>query len=232
MANYTIQLRTLCDLYSRQEIETWFSNYNLSDFLTSAQIQLITQNGIWTKEKLASKIVDHFYMREIAFETPELFHHYVNITMKELMEEYLPVIYSNAIEYDPLVNVDFTETFSRTINNNAENQGSSTSNSQNSAEGFNINNDTPQTNISKQNLDSGFYASNTNQSETSSNISDTTNTNSSGQSNTLENFTRHQKGNSGISTTAQKLIEQYRDIIRAVDNEIINRLNKLFFSLF
>ena len=35
----------------------------------------------------------------------------------EIMEKKLPLIYSASIEYDPLVNVDYSETFTRAINN-------------------------------------------------------------------------------------------------------------------
>ena len=40
------------------------------------------------------------------------------------------------------------------------------------------------------------------------------------------------RGNAGISATAQKMIEQYRDNIRAIDYEIIKELNSLFMGLY
>lgn len=232
MASYTIELRKICELYGREEVENWFTDYELSDYLTSAQIESITSLNIWSKEKLARKIIEHYFMREIGFETPSLFKLQAKVLMQEIMEEYLPVIYSNSIEFDPLVNVDFTETFEREIDGTSENEGRSNSSSQNNASGLNVNSDTPQGQINKQDILSGAYASNTNASETESSIVDETNTENKGNSNTKETYTRKQKGNSGISTTAQALIQQYRDIIRAVDKEIIERVNSLFFGLY
>lgn len=114
--NYTTTLYNLINnFYTRSEIESWFKDYELTDYLTSTQILSITNHGVWTKDKLASKIVDHYLMSQIGFETPALFRHYVKIHMKEIMEKYLPIIYSSSIEYDPLVNVDYTETFERNI---------------------------------------------------------------------------------------------------------------------
>ena len=84
-------------------------------------------------------------MEQIGFETMGLFKHKVKITMKEIMESKLPLIYSRAIEYDPLVNVDYTETFSRTI----ENEGSSSSNSSSNSSGLTVGSDTPQGQINK-----------------------------------------------------------------------------------
>lgn len=224
MASYTIELRRVCELYGRETVENWFKDYNLQDYLTSSQIEIIENAGIWNKDKLAQKIVDHYFMREIGSETPSLFKHFAKVKMQEIMEDYLPVIYSNSIKFDPLVNVDFTETFEREIEGTAENKGKSNSNS----ESLSIANNTPQTNISKQDLELGIYASSVNQSD----IKDNTQTESEGSSNSKEVYTKHQKGNSGISTTAQALIMQYRESIRAVDREIIENLNDLFFGLY
>lgn len=86
MATYTIELRKVCDLYGRDEVEKWFKSYNLEDYLTEEQITVLSKENIWTKDKLAKMIVDHYFMREIGFETPALFRHYAKVTMQEIME--------------------------------------------------------------------------------------------------------------------------------------------------
>ena len=73
MASYTIELRKVCDIYSREEVEKWFKDYELIDYLSLSQIESIEKLGIWTKDKLAKKVVDHYFMREIGFETPRTF---------------------------------------------------------------------------------------------------------------------------------------------------------------
>lgn len=231
MSKYTVELRELFEpirfspaLFTRSEVEGWFKDYNLNDYLTAEQQAVITATGLWTKDKLAKKIVDHYYMREIGFETIGLFIHEAKDEMNELMEEYLPLIYSSAIQYDPLVNVDYTETFTRT--ENLGNQSGSSSSSSGSSLG--INSETPQGQINKTDILSGRYATNTNATE--NNIGNTTNTNSS--TNSLENYTKRMKGNSGVSATAQKMIEQYRNNIRAIDREIIKKLNILFMNIY
>lgn len=228
MAKYTMELRRIVDIFGREEVESWFSSYNLADFLTPEQIQQIQKYNVWSKEKLASQIVDHYYMREIGFETPALFKHYAKLTMNELMGSYLLKIYTQFLEYDPLSSVDYTEEYTREIEGSSE--GSSNSNSQNSAEGFNINNDTPQQRITKQNLDSGIYASSTNQSETSSQIQDETNTEAS--SKTVEKYTHSMKGDNGVIVTNQYLVREFRELATNFNLEIINDLNKLFMGLY
>lgn len=228
MASYTMELRKVIEYYGRDEVESWFSSYELSDFLTPEQIQQIQKYNVWTKEKLAKQIVDHYYMREIGFETPALFAYYAKVTMNEIMGSYLLKIYTQFLEYDPLSSVDYTEEYTREIEGNSE--GSSNSNSKNSAEGFNINQDTPQQRITKQNLNSGIYASETNQSETSSEIKDSTNTEAS--SKTIEKYTHSMKGDNGVIVTNQYLVREFRELATNFNLEIINELNKLFMGLY
>ena len=231
MSKYTLQLRELFEplrynppLYTREEIENWFKDYKLEDYLTSQQINVINETQVWSKDKLARKIVDHYYMREIGLETPPLFKHYAKVKMQEIMEEKLPLIYSSAIQYDPLVNVDYTETFERT----ADNTGESNSNSLNNSSSLGVNSNTPQGQISKSSILQGQFASSTSATENEANINDTTNT----TSNTNEEYTKRVKGNSGVSATAQKMVEQYRQNIIAIDKDIIKELNILFMGLY
>ena len=231
MSKYTMELRELFEpirytpsLFTRNEVEGWFKDYSLNDYLTADQQAVITQTGLWTKDKLAKKIVDHYYMHEIGFETIGLFIHEVKDFMNELMEEYLPLIYSSAIQYDPLVNVDYTESFARTQNmGNSSNSSSSSSGSS-----LGVNSDTPQGQITKSTILAGNYATST--SATENEVSSGTSSNST--ANNLENYTKKVKGNSGVSATAQKMIEQYRNNIRAIDREIIEKCNILFMKIY
>ena len=224
MSKYTIELRKICDIYGRDTVEDWFKDYCLYDYLTEEEIETIKNRGTWNKDKLAKKIVNHYYMREIGFETIGLFKHYVKVKLDELMEEKLPLIYSASIIYDPLVNVDYTETYSRQIDDTGESNAESTSN----ATGLTINSDTPQGQVNKSEILEGNYASSTQGGESDTITNDKTNTNS--QSN--EESTKRVKGNSGVSATAQKMIEQYRDNIKAIDRDIIEELNTLFMGLY
>lgn len=216
MSKYTIELRTVCELYGRSEVESWFKDYNLSYYLKQEEITSIEEAGLWNKDRLASKIVDHYFMREIGLETPWLFRHYARVFMQEIMERKLPLIYSISIKYDPLVNVDFTETYQRNIETNG--------NSTNNASGLSVASDTPQGLINKNKILSGAYASSTGASESESSSQDSNLTD--------ENYTKRVKGNSGVSATAQRMVQQYRENIIAVDEEIINELDKLFMGLY
>lgn len=212
MAKYTIELRKVCDLYTREEVESWFKEWELSDYLTEEEIEVINERGTYSKDKLARMIVNHYYMREIGQETPALFHLMVSNRMAEIMEEYAPKIYSASIKFDPLVNVDFEEVYNREINDTGLSNSS----------GLSVNSDTPQGQINKNQILQGKFASATSASEGESNTS----------SQSLETSSKRTKGNSGVSATAQALIKQYRDIIITINKDIIKDLNDLFMGLY
>lgn len=217
MSKYTATLRDLTYYgITKDTLISYFSDYNLEDYLTQDEIQVINSRGTWTKNKLAKKIVDHYWMYEIGSETPALFRHRAKVKMQEIMESKLPLIYSSSIKYDPLVNVDYTETYNRNIKGTNEDNVS--------ASGLVVTSDTPQGQISKEQILQGTYASGTSANESSSY--------GTGNNNTDETYTKNVKGNSGVSATAQKMIEQYRQNIVAIDKDIIEELRPLFMGLF
>lgn len=224
MSKYTIQLRYAIELCGEDEVRSWFSDYQLSDYLTPEEIAVIEERGTWSKEKLARMIVDHYYIYELGLETIGLFKHQAKVLMQELMEEKLPLIYSAAIKYDPLVNVDFTETFDR----NSDNQSSSNSTSRTNGSGLTVNSDTPQGQISKNAILQGSYASSTGANESENTMNDESNSEGSGN----EHYVKKTKGNSGVSATAQKMIEQYRQNIIMINRDIIKDVGSLFMNVY
>lgn len=212
MAKYTMELRKVCDIYGRDIVEEWFTDYDMSDYLSDDEIETILTRGTWSKSKLAKKIVDNYYMCEIGLETPALFKLYVKNAMNNIMESKLPMIYSASIKYDPMVNVDYTTTVNRNVNDTGSSDSS----------GLTIQSDTPQGQVNKNEILAGKYASSTQGGESTNNT----------ENNTVEASTTKVKGNSGVSATAQKMIAQYRENIRAIDYEIIKELKDLFMSLY
>ncbi|MBO5872173.1 MAG: hypothetical protein J6Q75_05980 [Bacteroidaceae bacterium] len=227
---YTVQLRQLVTggYYTREEIESWFKDYELTDYLTQEEIDVINARGTWSKDKLAKKIVNHYWMREIGLETPALFEHHAKMLMDELMEEKLPLIYSASIKYDPLVNVDYTETFDA----ERENQGHATSNgtSTGNTSGLTVQSDTPQGQVTKANILAGNYASSTAASEAEDHS--TTSGSSTTNDNGTESYTKKIKGNSGVSATAQRMVAQYRENIIAINRDIIEECSVLFMGVY
>lgn len=220
MAKYTMELRELISTFGKDEVKGWFSDYELSEFLTPDEIKVIEDRGTWNKDMLADRIIDHYFTREIGTDAIGQFILFAKDKMKEVMETYAPLIYSAAIKYDPLVNVDYTETYSGT--------SGSTSNSSSSSKGsgLTVNSDTPQGQVSKNAILQGQFASSTGANETENSVDDTSTNNGT------QDYNKRVKGNSGVSATAQKMIVQYRENIRALNTEIIYELEPLFMGLY
>lgn len=220
MAKYTMELRELISTFGEEEVKGWFSQYELSDYLTPEEIAVVNERGTWDKDKLAQRIIDHYYTREIGTDAIGQFMLFAQDKMREVMETYAPLIYSAAIKFDPLVNVDWTESY------DSSSTGNSNSQSNSNASGLTVNSDTPQGQISKSAILNGSYASSTGANETENSMTDSS-------SNTgTQNYTKRMKGNSGVSATAQALIQQYRDYIRALNTEIVYELEPLFMGIY
>ena len=215
-----MEIRELISTFGEDEVKSWFLDYDLSDFLSPDEIQVIEEKGIWSKEKLAQRIVDHYFTREIGTDAIGQFILFAKDKMNEVMETYAPLIYSASIKFDPLVNVNYTETYSGTNKNNSD------STSQAKGSGLAVNSDTPQGQISKSAILNGSYASSTGANENENNVTDTSN--SEGQ----QEYSKTIKGNSGVTATSQALIKQYRDYIRALNTEIVYEIEPLFMGLY
>lgn len=220
MSKYTMETRELISTFGEDEVKSWFSDYELSNYLTPEEIKVIEDRGTWTKDQLAQRIIDHYYTREIGTDAIGQFILFAKDKMAEVMETYAPLIYSAAIKFDPLVNVDYTESYSGT----SDSTSNSTSNSTGS--GLTVNSDTPQGQISKSAILSGSYASSTGANETENQVNDISSNNGS------QAYSKTVKGNSGVSATAQALVQQYRDYIRALNTEIVYELEPLFMGIY
>lgn len=220
MSKYTMELREIISTFGEDEVKAWFSDYELSDYLTPEEIAVIEERGVWNKEQLARRIIDHFYTREIGTDAIGQFQLFVRDKLRETMETYIPIIYSASIKYDPLVNVNYSESYTGSTGTSSNSQ----SNSSNS--GLTVNSDTPQGQINKNEILQGKYASSTGANETENSVND------SSSSNGNEEYVKTIKGNSGVSATSQKMIEQYRNVIRAVNSEIVYELEPLFMGIY
>lgn len=245
MSDYTISLKRIIDMYGEGAVESWFRSYSLFDYLPEDQTIFINKYSVFDPFYLAKMIVEHYYLREIAFETPEMFKHYALIKMKEIMGKYAPLIYSASLSYNPLEfnNINLTETFTKsknekrsgsenntqtngteatTTNNNSSfgssyTSGDSNSTSTNNASSLNVASDTPQGMISKQQILQGNYASSTSANESESSINDTTNSSSS---NTLSN-TERKTQNENIS---QNIAENRSSQANSNENETYKKI--------
>ena len=164
------------------------------------------------RSKLNEKILNHYYMREIGFETAGLFKRYLNVKMNEIMPYYNQLYLSAQIEFDPL------ETYSTNEQYERETTGDNTS--QDEGENKSLQNDTPMGSL--QNPFSENYAT----TSQKTNATNTTKLNSSEN----EKYSRKLSGKNDSKSNSQLLME-YRQSFLNIDMLIIEELDVLFMQL-
>ena len=164
------------------------------------------------RDTLNRKIIEHYYMREIGQETPSLFKFFIQRKMREIMPYYNQLYKSETIDFNPLFNIDITESYEHTVSNeqsgksNADSENNSTTDSNTDIESRDIstpatvnketivNCDTPQEGITQYDIDNNTYVTNYSRSSSAQSGTDTTEGSQS--------ETRKDKNNSN-STTSQ-----------------------------
>lgn len=201
------------------------------------------------REELNQKIINHYYFREIGFETVGLFRFYLKQTMNEIMPYYNQLYESALLEIDPLNTINFTETLTRIkIGNDTKNfnedttvnsNGDSSSNSTKSTNFKDVESDTPQGMLSIGNIEGELYASyariSKNEDTTNSTAhQETTDTQKRKNDEKInrednENYTRTENGN---RESQSELLMKYRQTFLNIDMQVINELNDLFMGLY
>lgn len=130
MSVYTTEVRYICE-YEAGLIES--TGYNDIDLVIEKSWNKIFKNfpifDETYRKQLCTKILNHYYTREIGAETASLWKFWLNQKMNEIMPYYNKLYLTEQIKFDPLHEIDFT----RTINekNESGKNGDETTNTTN-----------------------------------------------------------------------------------------------------
>ena len=213
MAKYTTTIRNLMD----NNFDFGLKDYPIFD----EEYRTILNN----------KILMHYYMDEIGFETAGLFKVYLNNKMNEIMP-YYNELYKK--QKDLLLNFDkttnLTETFTRDNTTDTNTKSNSTSSNTASGTSKNVYQDTPMGNITEQNIDNYDHASNQefNKNQNTSSIED--NSNLTGKATSLENYIRTKTGNNG-RLYGIEILKMIKNNYMNIDEMVINELQDLFMGI-
>lgn len=202
------------------------------------------------REQLNNKIIQHYYFREIGFETEALFKNRLNQKMNEIMPYYNQMYESSKLKIDPLSTIDLEEVFSRKSKTTGEGT-SSTSGTGNNTNNFNSTDTTDYGKISKfsdiaqaqttpnEILNDKYLTSatvddgqdkNTNTGTNTSQTESTTSGTSTDKRNLDEDTTLTRKGNNGTASESE-LLNMYRETFLNIDMTIIDDLDELFLGI-
>lgn len=187
------------------------------------------------RRPLNNKILRHYWFREIGFETAELFKRYLNQTLSEIMPYYNQLYKSELIEFNPLYNVDKTETGDRKFDGTTESStaASDTGHGEVKTDNTNVFSDTPQGQLTIGNIKGNVYAT-TASIDDNQTVSDTSGSAESSGTVTADDFTTYSKHIVGKETGASysKMLQEFRETFLNIDMMIINDLRDLFMQIY
>lgn len=246
MAKYTTEVRSICEIKAGLSEEKGYNDVNTIVKLAAPKIfdfsfPVFDENY---RLVLETKILKHYYTREIAFETVGLWKLKLDTKLNEIMPYYNKLYNSALIEYNPLWDTDLTRTFEGEkhskgeTNSNSENTytDSSETGVEDSRSNMEAYSDTPQGALT--NVENLSYLSAATKNDASGE-STTTFERTSGGTNEASgtsaiddtnSYVEHLVGTNGGGTYAHKIIE-YRKTLLNIDMMIIDDLKDLFFML-
>lgn len=244
MADFTIRLKDILGVAKPQDHDP--ALIGLDDY------------PIWDegyRNTLNTKIVKRFWNREIAHETDDEFRFRMDTVMGEIMP-YYNRLYKTTFEFDPFITVDMVvdnqeeanstatvegdQTGTTSAKTTTEESSESTQDQTSDSEAVAVASEYPQTRI----VDGEHYATSSNESKSSTESTSKaassgqssqdstgdTSTKSSQDSEQAQDSTQHQT-TKGFQGNKAQLIQQYRDTIIGVDNQILAELEILFMGI-
>ena len=234
MSKYTTKVRYICETLAGETSSQQGNEVNdivmkAFPLIFESQIPVFNENY---RATLFTKILRHYYTREIGFETYGLWRLHLNNKMYEIMPYYNQLYASAELEFEPLGNYDLTRTLTRTgtddtTTNGTNNETLDNTLTQTTKQGFSR---SPQGTLANVETNAYLSEATVDTFTASSDSSRDTTTNETKDRDYNESVTETIKGkNSGISNA--EILQQYRQTFLNIDLQIINELEPLFFSL-
>ena len=222
MSKYTTQLRWIVEQEQGQVPYADYARYTVATYRKLGLDEYPIFDEAY-RPYLNDKIIDHFYFREIGFETAGQFAWYLRRTMNEIMPYYNEMYVTQGLLNDPLTDKDmgYRESWDITVQDNGS------VSSDNESHNTNIYSDTPMSMLSNEgspnvaNLD---YATNVT-------YDDSTSESSGEHYNTKTDKGWKVHDEKGRQHSQSYLLKEYRDVFKNIDMEVIEELETLFMGL-
>ena len=261
MSNFTTELRYICEVYAGYEESQ--ERDKVDQIIEAARTKIFDFSypifDVNYKPILERKILNHYYTREISYETVGVWKLHLQAKMNEIMPMFNKLYEVELLSYNPLWDVDLTEDKTRTIDTDTSGTANRTDSTattndtqvaqqqseEHNEHGQNLYSDTPQGQVT--NLAEGKYLTNATMTSDGGDSIGNTNTTThatgseaytrgtmeTGTVDTTDLYVKHIKGKRGGLTYA-KMLEQEVDLIEKMDNldwRVIRELRDLFFTL-
>lgn len=250
MSSYTTEVKSICEAYANYSHLSGFNSVNeiinkslskIFDF----DFPIFDENY---RTVLETKIIKHYYTREIGLETVGLWKLKLDTKLNEIMPYYNQLYKSALLEFNPFYDVDITRKHTskndgtrnetNEAKNNALSNTTNNSNANTNSTNWQLYSDTPQGAVTG--VEDETYLTNatktTNQinSNESSVSNNSLNSSLTGKNDSvirnIEDYLETVKGKQGTQDYSTLLLK-YRETFLNIDLMIINDLSDLFFNL-
>lgn len=230
MSNYTTELRFICETEAGYGESKGYNS--VTEIIAASRGKIFDFDyPIFDpsyKGVLETKIIRHFYTREISEETVGLWKLRLEAKMTEIMPYYNQLYKSALLTFNPFYDTDITKHHSGNSDAQTDTAENSSSTSHNESENLDLYSDTPQgalTGIENENyLTNARKITDENDNEISANSTGKTTAKTTDEY--LETVTGKQGGES-----YSKRLKEFRETFINIDVLVINDLKPLFFNL-
>lgn len=221
---YTISVRWIVESYSQEKPEI-----STDEKISIALPKIFNFNfPIYSeayRTEFEEKLIRHFYFHEINITSIGAWKFQLREKLNLIMPVYNKMYEAVAIKYDPLIDTQMHETYTR--NNNLTSDSSTNGNvtQKDTSNNSQVYSDLPQTT-----LHGGDYATNSTQNEGTANSTQNASQTANATSNNKETY---EHDNTGFSSRSQQaLLMEYYESLRNVDEMIFNELRELFMLIY
>lgn len=117
MSKYTTEVRFICE--QKAGLEGSVGASDVDEVLSKSWNKVVTSNfAIFDegyREKLVSKVLKHYYLREIGAETAGVWMLWMNTKFEEIMPYYNQLYESAKLKFEPFYDVDYTRSSQRDV---------------------------------------------------------------------------------------------------------------------
>lgn len=236
MSKYTSEIRFICENLSG--LSSSKGGSDIEKTIANARSKVFDFNYPIFDEAyrsvLETKILKHFYTREIGFETYGLWKFKLNVKLNEIMKYYNQLYKSELIEFNPMYGYEHSKDYNRKGGGNNQTSGNNSSKNTNTTNtagsSKQLYSDTPQGALNGIDAENYLTSATKNmQDATDTTITDGSGTNSStGKFDNTEDYLEHAFGR---NDSGSSLLIEYRKTFLNIDMMIIEELEELFLHL-
>lgn len=231
MSKYTTEVRYICEHFS--DLNESVGYYKVNEVIEKSRAKIFNfEYPIFDenyRKIIETKILKHYYTREIGFESVGLWLLKLETKLNEVMPYFNKLYNSELLEFNPFYDVDVKTTSKRTTNTNSITKAEDKTNVDNDSIDRVLYSDTPQGSL--KNVENETYLTNATKTLSEATTNSVSNSNSENNINNLDDYIDNVIGKRGGESFSKMLME-FRETFINIDLLVIDALSDLFMNVY